>query len=270
MTSTAVAPRTTRATRQPCARVPDAASPTAPITEVERHTLLAGLPTAPSSKDQIALARRVASGDAAGRSEMVVANLRLVVYWAKKYQRSGVDLEDLVQEGAFSLIRAVERFDPERGVAFSTYASFWICQALQIGGERCARAIAIPIEVVDSARNAGTLDSLLCVAVSLDQVVSDDGTDTLADLVASDEPSPEDIAEKSWDAEAVRAAVDGLREHARSVIRLRFGLSGPKRDLRSTASALGMAHTRVRRIETEALDLLRSDAGLEEMAGMAS
>ena len=265
MTSTAVAPRTTRATRQPCARVPDAASPTAPITEVERHTLLAGLPTAPSSKDQVALARRVATGDSSARSEMVVANLRLVVYWAKKYLDRGVDLDDLVQEGTTGLIRAVEKFDPERGFSFATYASWWIRQALQTGSNRCARATAVPVEVVDAARNVGTLDSLPCVSVSLDQVISDDGTDTLVDLAASDDPSPEDLAIASVGSAALAKALDALPEPGGQVLRLRFGLSGPQMSLAEVADRLGITRNEVRRLEIEALSVLRSPPVLAEI-----
>ena len=226
--------------------------------------------TPPSHEDQMALARRVASGDAEARSEMIVANRRLVAHWAKRYLGRGVDFEDLVQEGTIGLIRAVELFDPECGVHFSTYASYWIRQAIQRGVERCGRPIYIPIKAAIKARDDGTLDSLPRVSASLDEPLSDDSALGLSGLVASDDPSPEDLAERSCAAAAVRDAVDGLPEPGRSVLRLYFGLSGPKSDLRSVARALGIAHTRVRSIETEALDLLRSHAGLEEMAGMAS
>ena len=265
MTSTAVAQRTTRARRQSCARAPAATPPVAPITEVDRHTLLAGLPAAPSSKDQIALARRVALGDSSARSEMVLANLRLVVYWAKKYLDRGVDLDDLIQEGTTGLIRSVELFDPDRGFSFATYASWWIRQALQTGSNRCARAIAIPVEVVDAARSDGTLESLPCVSVSLDQPVSDDGTDTLVDLAASDEPSPEDLAVASLESAALAKALDALGEPGAQVLRLRFGLSGPQLSLDEVADRLGVTRLEVRRLEIEALSVLRSPPVLAEI-----
>ncbi|MHB1772303.1 MAG: sigma-70 family RNA polymerase sigma factor [Acidimicrobiales bacterium] len=263
MTSTAVAPPPRRTRRSSCAKGPDAVLPA--TTVLERHTLLAGLPLAPSSKDQFVLARRVAAGDATARSEMIVANLRLVVYWAKKYQRDGVDLEDLVQEGTFGLARAVDLFDPERGIRFSTYASFWIRQALQSGVECCARAIRVPIDVVAKARQDDALDSLPRIAMSLDRDISADGPDPLIDLVASDEPSPEDLAVASSESTALSGALDALPEPGRSIIRYRFGLRCPQLSLADVARRLGIGRSEVRRLEIEALGVLRSAAVLTEI-----
>ena len=101
----------------------------------------------PDHEQQVALAKRVAAGDEEARNEMVAANLRLVVHWARRYQDRGVDMADLVQEGTFGLLRAVEKFDWERGFRFSTYATWWIRQALQRAVQQHGRTIRIPLEV---------------------------------------------------------------------------------------------------------------------------
>src|SRR5581483_10588317 len=101
----------------------------------------------PDHDQQVALAKRVAAGDHEARNQMIAANLRLVVHWARRYQDRGVDLADLVQEGTFGLLRAVEKFDWERGFRFSTYATWWIRQALQRAVQQHGRTIRIPLEV---------------------------------------------------------------------------------------------------------------------------
>ena len=101
----------------------------------------------PDHEQQVELAKRVAAGDEAARKQMVAANLRLVVHWARRYQDRGVDMADLVQEGTFGLMRAVDKFDWERGFRFSTYATWWIRQALQRAVQQHGRTIRIPLEV---------------------------------------------------------------------------------------------------------------------------
>src|SRR5487761_663697 len=103
----------------------------------------------PDHEQQIALAKRVAAGDDEARKQMVAATLPLVVHWARRYQDRGVDLADLVQEGTFGLLRAVEKFDWERGFRFSTYATWWIRQALQRAVQQHRRTIRIPLEVAE-------------------------------------------------------------------------------------------------------------------------
>ena len=101
----------------------------------------------PDYDEQVALAKRVATGDDEAKKQMVAANLRLVLHWARRYQDRGVELVDLVQEGTFGLLRAVEKFDWERGFKFSTYATWWIRQSLQRAVQQHGRTIRIPLEV---------------------------------------------------------------------------------------------------------------------------
>ena len=105
----------------------------------------------PDPDAQTELAKRVAAGDDEARGPMIAANLRLVVHWARRYQDRGVDFADLVQEGTFGLMRAVDKFDWERGFRFSTYATWWIRQALQRAVQQHGRTIRVPMEVAEQA-----------------------------------------------------------------------------------------------------------------------
>src|SRR5579862_2143294 len=110
------------------------------LDDIGRYPLL-------TAAEQVALAQRIEQGDNEAKNEMIAGNLRLVVHWARRYQGRGVDLTDLVQEGTFGLIRAVEKFDWRRGFKFSTYATWWIRQSLQRAVQQHGRTIRIPLEV---------------------------------------------------------------------------------------------------------------------------
>jgi RNA polymerase primary sigma factor len=246
----------------------------------------------PDHDQQVALAKRVVAGDEDARRQMVAANLRLVIHWARRYQDRGVDLTDLIQEGTFGLLRAVEKFDWERGFRFSTYATWWIRQALQRAVQQHGRTIRIPLEVGEKlqrleaavAELAGQLgrpptedevteatgmtpeerrglQDVARVAASLDQPAAADSTTTLGELVAPDGQDWAGEVDQEMVRERVREAIDRLPDLQRDVLRLRFGFGGDTpASLQATAERLGVGVRRVRRAEEEALAALSADS----------
>ncbi len=245
----------------------------------------------PDHDQQIALAKRVAAGDESARKQMGAANLRLVVHWARRYQDRGVDLADLVQEGTFGLLRAVEKFDWERGFRFSTYATWWIRQALQRAVQQHGRTIRIPLEVGErlqrldaiAAELAGQLgrqptdeelaevtgmtieerrhlEDVARVTASLDQPAAMDSSTSLGELVAPDGDDWTEEVDRELVFERIRAAVGRLPDLQRDVLCLRFGFNGDDpASLQTTAERLGVGVRRVRRAEEEALATLSAD-----------
>jgi RNA polymerase primary sigma factor len=242
----------------------------------------------PGPDQQVELAKAVAGGDEDARRQMIAANLRLVIHWARRYQDRGVDFTDLIQEGTFGLMRAVDKFDWERGFRFSTYATWWIRQALQRAVQQHGNTIRVPMEVaelaqridrttwelanelqrdptVDEVAEAAGLESdtieglgtAARVSASLDQPAGIDSTTALGDLVGADDNAFEDEVERQLVLERVRAAVEQLDELERSVVRIRFGLdNGTPASLQATAAELGIGVRRARQAEARALQKL--------------
>src|SRR6202030_689413 len=211
----------------------------------------------PNHEEQVELAKRVAAGDAEARRQMIAANLRLVVHWARRYQDRGVDFGDLVQEGTFGLMRAVDKFDWERGFRFSTYATWWIRQALQRAVQQHGRTIRIPLEVGEqiqrleltkselastlgrapteselaeatgmTADERESLEDVARVTASLDHPAALQSSTTLGELVAPDDSDFVSDVEETMVYERVREAVERLPGLQRDVLRLRFGFDG--------------------------------------------
>jgi RNA polymerase primary sigma factor len=242
----------------------------------------------PDPDEQTELAKRVAAGDDEARRAMIAANLRLVVHWARRYQDRGVDFADLVQEGTFGLMRAVDKFDWQRGFRFSTYATWWIRQALQRAVQQHGATIRVPMEVAEQAQRADrmtwelatelqrdptpeevaeasgvdnkalrTLQGVARVVASLDQPTGGDTGSPLGDLVAADDNEFEEDVERRLVLDRVRRAVEGLDELEREVVRIRFGLDGGSpASLQATATRLGIGVRRARQAETRALQHL--------------
>jgi RNA polymerase primary sigma factor len=264
------------------------------LRDVRRHPLL-------SAEEEVELSQRIERGDLEAKERMVNSNLRLVVSLAKKYQGHELALLDLIQEGILGLIRAAEKFDWRKGYKFSTYATFWIRQAIQRGLANQGRTIRIPVHIGQRERKIArverelaarhgrppsdeevaaaaeiTLDELnetrevMRTITSLERPVGEEGDTELGDLLASEEREPHEEVEIGLRDETVRAALDQLPEQEREVINLRFGLGGGEpTPLREAGRRLDLSPERVRRIEHKALERLaefREVAALSEVA----
>jgi RNA polymerase primary sigma factor len=262
------------------------------LREAGRHSLL-------TAADEVTLAKRIERGDALAKQQMIQSNLRLVVSIAKNYRNQGLPFLDLIQEGTLGLIRAVEKFDWRRGFKFSTYATWWIRQAVARALADKARTIRMPVHIVERLQKMNRAERTLWTqlgreptleeiaeeaslplqqalevraaaraSTSLDQPVGDTEDAVFGDFVAGDEPLPEDQVELSLRSQALRRALDSLSDRERRVVILRYGLadSDPK-TLEEIGRRLGLTRERVRQIE---LDSLRRLASLHEMESVAA
>jgi RNA polymerase primary sigma factor len=248
------------------------------LNEIGRHRLL-------TPDEEIELAKRIEQGDLEAKERMINSNLRLVVSIAKKYQGQELSLLDLIQEGIFGLIRAAEKFDWRKGYKFSTYATFWIRQAIQRGIANRARTIRIPVHIGQRERKIVRAERELAAQLerqptdeeisaasgvpvdqieeirdagravtSLDKPIGEEGETALGDLFASDAMTPEEEVHLTLSEEVIRRTVNELPEPERDVLKLRYGINGDEpTPLRETGKRLGMSPERVRQIESKAL-----------------
>jgi RNA polymerase primary sigma factor len=264
------------------------------LNEIRRYPLL----TAPQEVD---LSKRIEQGDLEAKERMINSNLRLVVSIAKKYQGQELSLLDLIQEGIFGLIRASEKFDWRKGYKFSTYATFWIRQAIQRGLANKARTIRIPVhigqrerKIVRAERDLSaelgrepTDDEIAAAAelpleqveevrdaartvTSLDRPIGEEGDTALGDVLEGGAPPVHQEVEVSLSEELLRRTIEELPETERDVIRLRFGFEDDDpQPLRETGRRLGLSAERVRQIESRALKRLALRRELEALREVA-
>src|SRR5918998_877328 len=209
-------------------------------------------------EEEIELSKRARAGDKRAHQRLIEKNLKLVVSVVKRFRGCGLPFEDLIQEGNIGLMKAVEKFDPERGFRFSTYATWWIMQAVQ-------RAVSDkgPAERLGWAREEARLAMLaLPDATSLDRPVSAEGdTLELGKLVADERASrvAEEVVEEAEKA-MLSEALARLPERLRHVLVRRYGLDGEPATLRKLAEELGISHERARQLQRDAERRLRSSA----------
>jgi RNA polymerase primary sigma factor len=263
------------------------------LREISRHKLLNG-------REEIELARAIRSGDKAARRRLIQTNLRLVVSIAKRYTNHGLSFQDLIQEGSLGLIRAVEKFDPEKGNKFSTYATWWIRQAVTRALANKSRTIRVPVHMNDVinklrkvvrlvAQDLGrrpTLDELVEASgmerekvvlafaasktlLSLDAACGEESDNTLSDLIEDHcVPSPDEAAASQLLSGHVDELLSILNPRERDVISLRYGLNSARSlSLEELGRVLGLTRERVRQIEMKAMQKLRKNSqgsGLRE------
>jgi RNA polymerase primary sigma factor len=264
------------------------------LNEIRRYPLL-------TAAEEIELAKRIEQGDLDAKERMINSNLRLVVSIAKKYQGQELSLLDLIQEGIFGLIRAAEKFDWRKGYKFSTYATFWIRQAIQRGLANKARTIRIPVHIGQRERKIVRAERELSAKLgrepsdaeiaaaaelplsqveevreaartvtSLDRPVGEEGDTALRDLLQGDSPPVDQEVELSLSEELLRRTVDELPETERHVIQLRYGIDGEDpQPLRETGRRLGLSAERVRQLESKALKRLAMRRELEALREVA-
>ena len=262
------------------------------LREIGRHPLL-------TAADEVELSKRIERGDMEAKRRMIECNLRLVVSIAKNYRNQGLPFLDLIQEGMFGLIRAVEKFEWRRGLKFSTYATWWIRQAVARAIADKARTIRVPVHVVERMQKMHRAERYLLTqlgreptleevadeaglpfhqalevqataraSTSLDQPIGEQEDAVFGDLVAGEGPLPEEDVERRLEREALERALESLPERDRRVLELRYGLGGEEpHTLEHIGRRLGITRERVRQIEVESLARL---ASLREIDGVAA
>lgn len=258
------------------------------LKEIGKFRLLSG-------KEEIELSRAIQHGDPRAKRKLIQANLRLVVSIAKRYKNTDLGFQDLIQEGSLGLIRAAEKFDPERGYKFSTYATWWIRQAIMRALADKSRAVRVPVHITEAlarvrktvrllvnelnrkptieeiAKSSGLtakkITEILAAdkkLVSLDAHVGNDIDNKISDFVKDENtPPPDDAIRGQLLAQRVATALGRLSPPERDVLRMRYGFDGGiTMTYEQTGQKLGVSRERARQIEAKAIKKLRNNYDL--------
>ncbi len=266
------------------------------LNEAGRYPLL-------TAAEEVELAKAIERGETAAKERMINSNLRLVVSIAKKYQGHDLSLLDLIQEGIIGLIRAVEKFDWRRGFKFSTYATWWIRQAVQRGVANKSRTIRIPVHIAEreqriaraelelmanlerppsdaeiakhaklSTKHVREVRQAARAVTSLDRPIGEEGDASFGDLLPNEDTPLEEEVVVNLQLEALHRALAELSEREREVLKLRYGMNGdadPK-SLEEIGRRLGLTRERVRQIEAKALERLAMQRELAALGAAAA
>jgi RNA polymerase primary sigma factor len=250
------------------------------LNEVSRYKLL-------TAAEEVDLAKRIERGDRSAKERLINSNLRLVISIARRYQGRDLALLDLIQEGILGLMRAAEKFDWRRECKFSTYASWWVREAIERGIANRARLIRMPVYMVERERTIARVERSLTAELgrapteeeladatklplarvrevraaartvaSLDKPVGEDEQTPFGELLESEESQPPEEVESVLRREAIRRALARLPRPEREVLTLRYGIGCEQATLDEVVDRLGISRDRVRRLESRGLGLL--------------
>ena len=246
------------------------------------------------------VARKIKKGDEAAKQRLVESNLRLVISIAKRYFGGRLSFSDLIQEGNIGLIKAIEKFDPDKEFKFSTYATRWIKQSITKAIADMSKHVRIPVHLIDeinsynktyqllfqklwrepTSKEIGQklwfpikkikkLEEVIFGNVSLDREVGDEGRDTLADLLEdSNTMRPDQLAERNTLRQNLDAILGMLDDREAKIVKMRYGVDGPKYTLEQVGEEFEVTRERVRQIEQKVIQKLKEHQGLQKMLGI--